>query len=150
MAKTGDFSKDIDGFITGFVSGSEKTIRVVTAKTWSAIIKDSPVDEGRFRGNWFASGKLESNRQAETLDKSNNGVDTANKAAKVALSLKDWSVFTLTNNLPYANVIEYGGYGNGPLTQGGYSKQAPQGVVRVNISRTTALIEAEAKKNLPK
>jgi hypothetical protein len=58
-----------------------------------------------------------------------------------------WYEFTLANNLPYANVIEYGGYqGDGPNTVGGFSKQAPQGVVRVNVLRFQQLIDEEAAK----
>ena len=66
------------------------------------------------------------------------------------LSIKDWSTFTVTNNLPYSEVIEFGGYKDGPNTTGGFSKKAPQGVVRVNIMRFNKLLADEAKKNLPK
>lgn len=54
-----------------------------------------------------------------------------------------------TNIMPYANIVEYGGYPNPPevgtntagkgqsptfqkLSSGGYSRQAPNGMVRVN------------------
>ena len=42
---------------------------------------------------------------------------------------------TLTNNLPYAQRLEYG-----------WSQQAPQGFVRVNVSRFQQLINEEANK----
>jgi len=44
--------------------------------------------------------------------------------------------YKLINTAPYANVIEYGGFTTKPETEmtiGGYSKQAPQGIVRVNL-----------------
>ena len=54
----------------------------------------------------------------------------------------------MANNLPYAHVIEYGGYpGDGPNTVGGFSKQAPAGVVRVNVARFEAILEEQARAN---
>ena len=56
--------------------------------------------------------------------------------------------FTLSNNLPYAWKLEYGGYpGDGPNTVGGYSKQAPSGCVRVNVARFDAILEEMARAN---
>ena len=43
-------------------------------------------------------------------------------------------VFYLTNNLPYANKMEYGG-----------SAQAPQGMVRINIQRLKSSLESRNK-----
>jgi hypothetical protein len=41
-----------------------------------------------------------------------------------------------TNNLPYINVLEYGGFpGNGPKTALGYSDQAVGGWVRVEMHK---------------
>ena len=72
--------------------------------------------------------------------------------------------FSLTNNLPYSEVIEFGEYPN-PVkkgtkisktgvkhavfevrSKGGFSKLAPQGVVRVNALRFTALLKQAASK----
>jgi lysozyme family protein len=49
----------------------------------------------------------------------------------------------LTNSLPYAMTIEYGGYPNPPKnptgkTIGGFSTQAPAGVVRVTAEEMVA------------
>ena len=81
-----------------------------------------------------------------------NGVDPSGsksiaQMASVVSRDPSWYEFTLANNLPYANVIEYGGSpGDGPNTVGGFSKQAPQGVVRVNVLRFQQLIDEEAAK----
>jgi hypothetical protein len=37
----------------------------------------------------------------------------------------------ITNNLPYVANLEFGLYGDGEKTSGGFSKQAPQGFVRI-------------------
>lgn len=144
------FSKDVNAFTLNFAKASDDTVRATAIKTWAAIIKESPVDSGRFRGNWLATGKEPSSRTTSSEDTSKDGIDTASKAAKVVISIKDASTFTLTNNLPYSDVIEYGGYKEGPNTSGGYSKQAPEGVVRVNIGRARRLIEEESRKRYRK
>lgn len=147
MAKS-PFTDSINDFILSFEQGTEKTMRAVAGKTWAAIIQSTPVDQGRARANWFATGQKPSSKITDKEDKS--GSSTTAGAVSVVSSLKDWSVFTLTNNLPYINHLEFGLYGNGPDTVGGYSKQAPQGMVRINIARTQKLLEQEARKNLPK
>ena len=161
MAKKDAFSSGVESFSLGFIKGSETAVRVTAGKTFSAITFGSPVGTGRFRGNWFATGKEPSVKLTEATDKGGN--KTVAAMQKVVFGIKDWSVFTYTNNLPYADVIEFGGYPD-PVKLGtrlkdgsyekrsksGYSKQAPNGVVRVNINRARRLLEIEAKKSLPK
>lgn len=139
------FTLDVRNFVEKAKKNNETVMRQVSLKLFSAIIKSSPVDTGRFRMNWQATY---STPATGTL----NGVDPSGAAAIGAMStvvLKNpfWFDFVLTNNLPYANVIEYGGYpGTGPNTVGGYSRQAPQGVVRVNVVRFQQLLDEEAAK----
>lgn len=145
-----DFALDIKKFAESFDEGAEVAVKGVAISLWSAIIKTTPVDEGRARANWFSTGQMPSTKLTQQEDTSKDGNDTASNAAVAVDKLKDWSVITLTNNLPYINVLEFGGYNDGPKTTGGYSKQAPQGMVRANIKRFNVLLEAEAKKALPK
>lgn len=146
MAK--GFAKGFDDFRLQFIDGSERTVRATTIKLWSTVIKSSPVLSGRFRGNWQASDASAATGIVSSTDRS--GSDTISKATKQVLNQSDWSVFTLTNNLPYGPVIEFGGYNDGPNTEDGYSKQAPYGVIRVNVARFNSILQAEARKNLPK
>ena len=141
----GTFALDVRAFVEKTKKNNETVMRQVTLKLFSAIIKASPVDTGRFRMNWIASGPLPATIIEKGIDPS--GAKAEASMSRYVTSAIDWQEFTLANNLPYANVIEYGGYpGNGPNTVGGYSKQAPQGVVRVNIARFNALLEQEAAK----
>ena len=139
------FALDVSKFVEKAKKNPEKVMRQVSIKLFSAIIKASPVDTGRFRMNWMASGSAPATGTTAATDKSGN-IATGN-ATSFILKATDWREFTLTNNLPYANVIEYGGYpGDGPNTVGGFSKQAPAGVVRTNVSRFQQLINEEANK----
>jgi hypothetical protein len=142
----GTFALDVRAFVEKTKKNNETVMRQVSLKLFSAIIKASPVDTGRFRMNWQAAsgGNLAVGVK--------NGVDPSGSKAvfqmtSVVARDPNWYEFTLANNLPYANVIEYGGYpGDGPNTVGGFSKQAPQGVVRVNVLRFQQLIDQEAAK----
>lgn len=142
------FALDVQKFAASFEDGAEMAVRGTTIKLFSAFVDSSPVDEGRFRGNWFATGQQPSTKITSNTDKS--GDNTKKKIESVILSLKDFSVFTATNNMPYSEVIELGGYKDGPNTTGGFSKQAPQGVVRINVMRFNKLLDEEARKHLPK
>lgn len=127
------FALDVSKFVEKAKKNPEKVMRQVSIKLFSAIIKASPVDTGRFRMNWMASGSAPASGITDATDKSGN-IATGN-ATSFVLKATDWREFTLTNNLPYAQRLEYG-----------WSQQAPQGMVRTNISRFQQLINEEANK----
>ena len=124
----------------------EKTIKGTSIKLFSAVIKSSPVDTGRFRANWTAAGVQPSTVTASSTDKS--GSSAIGAMTSYINSANGQLVFTLSNNLPYAHKLEYGGYpGDGPNTVGGFSKQAPAGMVRVNAARFQAILDEQARAN---
>lgn len=139
------FTLDVRNFVEKTKKNNETVMRQVSLKLFSAIIKASPVDTGRFRMNWQASGPQPAAGILPGADKT--GSRSISAASGYVLKTPYWQELTLANNLPYANVIEYGGYpGDGPNTVGGYSRQAPSGVVRVNVVRFQQLIDEEAAK----
>ena len=121
-------SKTFTAAIKDFSNLTEKTVRGTCISMGSKIIKRSPVDTGRFRNNWQfsidapATGKDPGGSNELTL------VNTANK-------MVPGNTFYMTNNLPYAERLEYG-----------WSGQAPQGVVRVTLGEYSQFIEMAAKK----
>lgn len=127
------FALDVSKFVEKAKKNPEKVMRQVSIKLFSAIIKASPVDTGRFRMNWMASGGTPAFGVTDATDKSGNAA--IGNATSFVLNATDWRDFTLTNNLPYAQRLEYG-----------WSQQAPAGVVRTNISRFQQLINEEANK----
>lgn len=139
------FALDVSKFVEKTKRNNETVMRSVAFKLFSAIIKASPVDTGRFRMNWQAAGATPRGGLVAGEDKT--GAVAIASAETYITNTQAWEEFTLANNLPYANVIEFGGYpGSGPNTVGGYSKQAPQGVVRINVVRFQQLIDEEAAK----
>ena len=143
------FAVDVDEWARRAGLSFEDAIRGVSIKLFSAIIESSPVDEGTFRNNWYVAGDIPS---SEVNPNAKGGSD-AGAIAKITtdvLNLSDFTAITFTNNLPYSEVIEFGGYPKpaktGNKTVSGYSKQAPQGVVRVNAVRFEQLLQEEARR----
>lgn len=127
------FTLDIQSFVAKAKKNPETVMRSVSLKLFSAIIKASPVDTGRFRGNWQTTGVTPAAGLIAGVDPTGN--KAVNSAATFITNAPGWDTFTLTNNLPYAERLEYG-----------WSKQAPVGMVRVNIARFQQLINEEAAK----
>ena len=122
---------------------NEQLIGIYTAGLRNMVYA-SPVhykDGGRFRNNWFLKVGSPSGK---TRSKSGGGSGSLASIGRLPLDVMNKKIY-FTNNTPYANVIEYGGYpnpvqlgtntGSGfqKLSAGGYSKQAPEGVVRVQL-----------------
>lgn len=128
------FSGDVGKFKLDAMKATEKTSRGTSIALWRAVILDSPVDSGRFRGNWFASSGAPSDVTTAEVD--SQGVRTVAKAAQFVQSTNDWQSLWLSNNLPYSERLEFG-----------YSSQAPEGMVRKNIARFQTIINEEANKN---
>ncbi|MGL5968484.1 MAG: HK97 gp10 family phage protein [Kluyvera sp.] len=127
------FTLDIQAFVAKAKKNPETVMRSVSLKLFSAIIKASPVDTGRFRGNWQTTGVTPATGLIAGVDPTGN--KAVNSAATFITNAPGWDTFTLTNNLPYAERLEYG-----------WSKQAPTGIVRVNVIRFQQLINEEAAK----
>ena len=136
------FSSDIKAFAEK-TNRDIKDVRAYAAITiFGDIIKATPVGNaqywapvngkpakappgytgGRLRGNWQASVNSPIDTSIANIDA--NGGETINKMTAVVTAAKGEDTIYMTNNLPYAQRIEYG-YS---------SKQRPMGMVRVSIT----------------
>lgn len=111
----------------------ELLVRKVSIDAFSEVILMSPVDTGRFRGNWQVGIGNVPNGTLEIDDKT--GTATVSKATAVAQGVQLGQVITLVNNLPYAERLEYG-----------YSSQAPGGMVRLTAQRWQPIVDAAIAK----
>jgi hypothetical protein len=111
----------------------DQGIRATLFEVSVAIIKGTPADTGRARGNWQASiGRgatgvvsVDSVRSGEA-----KAIAEVNQKASVAVG----DLYYLTNNLPYIERLEYG-----------WSKQAPGGMVRKNMQNFNRLLVKNIK-----
>ena len=126
------FSKDLDNITLNLAGYAEEMVRGTLFSLASRIIKESPVDTGRFRGNWQASLNTPKQGRLQQFDKS--GASAINDMSSVVAGLKMGQTFYLANNLPYARRLEYG-----------YSKQAPSGFLRINVMRVQSELQKARK-----
>lgn len=126
------FTAQIAHFVEKAKGNADLVVRKVALEMFSRVIQKSPVDTGRFKGNWQVNiGSI----PAGTLKlEDKTGTATIAKVTAEALNLKAGEVIYLVNNLEYANALEYG-----------HSKQAPNGMVRLTISEFNSVVSNAAQ-----
>lgn len=118
------------------------------------IIRKTPVDYGLARNNWILTVGKPSNMVYKRDDPTGRlAMDRAEKALK---KMRAYQTIHIVNNLPYINVLEYGLFDPpdpGPSkdkrphrfgrvwVKGGYSVQAPKGMIGVTYAELVALFK---------
>lgn len=124
------FGRDLRRYAEKTEQNLGTVYRSVTIKLFSQVVQLSPVDTGRFRGNWQTTTGAPADQAIARADPSG-----ALAQAEVAQNVGPLgSTSYLTNNLPYAQRLEYG-----------YSGQAPGGMVRISVARFKALVKEAAR-----
>ncbi|MEG0322886.1 MAG: hypothetical protein RR619_02740 [Raoultibacter sp.] len=121
------FSDQLYAFQKEAIAKTGADAKKITATLFGAIINDSPVLTGAFKGDWKASQNAPITTSSGRLDPS--GVSTLAEMKMVVGGLpntRDWTCY-LSNNKIYGPPIEY--------LQ--HSMKAPYGVVRINLSKIT-------------
>lgn len=127
------------GFGDQVAAWSDKTkakltlaVRKIALDAFREVIMMSPVDTGRFRGNWQCAIGQIPDGTVELDDK--EGTATISKMQAEAMGVEAGQVIYLVNNLPYARALEYG-----------HSQQAPGGMIRITVQRWRPIVEAVAR-----
>lgn len=100
----------------------DERIRAATIGTFSSVIRMTPVDSGRAKGNW-----------QPTIGSPASGENWQNDPISAVESIvpqHSGSVVYLTNNVPYIQKLEYDAH----------SQQAPNGMVRISVARFEGLL----------
>ena len=136
-----NFSKAVEGWVRGTTVEMDQQVRAIILALFRSVILGTPVDKGRARGNWQTTVGAPAVGTLDTHDPSGAGSVADVTANSGGSGVVTW----LTNNLPYIGKLEFGGYRDGPKTIGGFSTQAPQGMVRVNLARIAALLQSNRR-----
>ena len=114
------------------VNGAINTqVRKATIELFSSVVKMTPVDTGRARGNWIPSV----GEPVTTAIKKKAPVGTTVISEIVSVVPKGVGhVVWLSNNVPYIRKLEYNRPGEGG------SAQAPEGMVRISIRRFGSIL----------
>jgi hypothetical protein len=114
------FSVDIRAWVKKARGNTDLVVRKISLDMFRKIVLRSPVDTGRFRGNW----QIEIGRMPDgvlALD-DKRGVATIGKATAKARDIRAGQTVYIVNNLPY-----------GPRLEHGWSRQAPSGMVKITV-----------------
>lgn len=145
MAAPDAFAKNVQDWSRRTDEAIALDVRKTALDLFTRVILKTPVDTGAARNSWGVSTGATAEPPAPNLGGGIGAMTVAVAAAPVGGTI--W----LSNGLPYIRVLEYGLYPNPPKrgswvkgskgspghweikSVNGYSKQAPQGMVRVSI-----------------
>ncbi len=143
------FTSQLAAFHEKSIDNVTKVKRMSSFDLFSAVVMETPVKKGVLRNNWFA--QIGSGSSETTTDGDSSGQQTISRIERTLLATDLVRDIYLTNNMPYAYVVEYGGYPNPPeggegYTANGFSLKAPDGMVRVNALRWDSIVKNNARK----
>lgn len=141
MINTAQFNRDLKKFAASTGEAVDTVMRGVTLDLYGRVIDNTPVDSGRLKGNWQLST---GSPATAVLDR----IYTAGQEAREAGNLSPMKAprYFMSNNLPYAEVVEFGLFPDGPMTTGGYSRKAPHGMVRIVMEEAERALRAQVDK----
>lgn len=125
------FSDDIRRFVVKTEAAHNKIVRAATLELFSGVIKSTPVDTGRAKGAWATTVDSPSSK---TEDRIGEAASLAEVEANTPPGAGQETY--LANNLPYIEALENGS-----------SKQAANGMVRINMDRVSKIVAAAIEKN---
>lgn len=135
------FSGSLSAFARKTRSSLSEAHRAIVIELFGSIIADTPVDEGRARGNWQTNVGGAKTGVLERLDAtgpvgSNTARTNGGSIAEMVSNTGDaGDKVYMANNLPYAEPLEFG-----------HSQtQAPAGMVRKNYARVHNIVAKAAR-----
>ena len=123
------FSSDIKKFNNKTEKAASKIVRGAALQIFGLVVKATPVDKGRLRANWHVG--INGHEQFSKLNTDKNGSKTVKEISSDVLNSKLGDVIYLTNNLPYASVIEHGDGNRTPHRMVGLSIESWEHAVRM-------------------
>jgi hypothetical protein len=127
------FAKDFERFAKLTNASLDETGRAIVLELFGSVIKDTPVDTGRARGNWQTTIGAPASGQT---DRKGEGPALA-EVSQEAASFGAGKIIYLTNNLPYIYRLEFLGW----------SQQSPDGMARKNVARIQSMVRKAVAEN---
>lgn len=124
----GTFSTQLKRFDIKTQARIGEVVKKTGLRLLGKVVMRSPVDTGRFRGNWQLELNEIPNGIVETLDKDGGPTISEGESALAGLALGE-SIY-IVNNLPYAQTLE-----------NGHSQQAPAGMVAITAAEFSGIVQ---------
>lgn len=128
----GDFKADLKRFAKQIDTDFTTVFKKIVFEAYTRFVQRSPVDSGRFRASWTVQ---ESTPNLTT--KAPGSYSGAPPIPPYTVS-QPYTIVWIANALPYAERLEFG-----------WSKQAPQGMVRLTLAELTSYINRIASMGVP-
>lgn len=143
-----DFTKALQDWTAEVKATMNGIFRDVVIDIGRSVVRLSPVDTGHFRGNWQLTIDNEESGELSREDISGSVTiaDIVNKAG----TLTAGQVAYIVNHVEYGYDLEYGTY-FGPtakVTPEGFSRQAPEGVLRITAARFSEIVNEAVRLNI--
>lgn len=126
-----NFSDQIAAFAKNTKSTLNEAHKSITIKMFSAIVMETPVLTGIARGNWQTS--MDSVK-GSTLHRPDPSGALALAEIEATVEADTDKIAFMANNLEYIIPLEYG-----------WSKKAPEGMVRINVVRFQGIVAETAR-----
>lgn len=124
----GSFAQQLQQFREDTLENMDEVFRRVMIEIGTTVIRLSPVDTGRFRGNWQFTVDAPATASLDNYDP--DGHETTAKLVADVQHLSYGQTAYLVNTLIYAIPLEYG-----------HSGQAPAGMVRITLAGFQQMVE---------
>lgn len=133
-----EFTASIDKWISQVESGLEDVVQELCKDVHKALVMGSPVDTGRFRGNWQITFNRIPLHAVNNYDKSGQRTIAEGNQIIEGMFARGAAITSVhfSNMLIYANALEYG-----------HSKQAPSGVVGIVALRLRSYMTEAIRKS---
>jgi len=126
-----------------------EAINAFAFKVFESVTMKTPVDTGAARQNWLVT----LNAETDECDENKTTGNVLAEGGAVIQGAKGDDKILIQNNLPYVPCLEYGLYPNPPKkggvtrnglpkTVGGFSSQAPHGMIGLTLAKANQLFEA--------
>ncbi len=144
------FEADLAKWAVALDMSLSKAAQQITMRIFRDIVNLSPVDTGSYR----ASHQIAFNTPSDEVVNM-GGESKSNKRAsrtkaleqlrklKILGVIKTADIIWISNNQPYAEKIEFGGYNDGPKVKGGYpSQMQAKGVYKIALQNAERSVQA--------
>lgn len=122
-----NFMDTINGWIEETEDKIDDCLQTIVLKLGENVVTLSPVDTGRFKGNWQLS--IDTTTSASLLREDPDGYLALADMARTANSFTAGQVAYIQNHVLYGYDLEYGS-----------SKQAPDGMLRITAARFARIV----------
>ena len=122
-----DFLDTITQWIEETETRVDETLQTIVLKIGESVVTLSPVDTGRFKGNWQLG--IDQTTTSSLVRMDPEGFATLSEIAQKVNSFTAGQIAYIQNHVLYGYDLEYGS-----------SMQAPDGVVRVTAQRFARIV----------